>query len=110
MFLRLHIFNQIHLFLIVKCAVSTPAYFAEKLYKSMKVLKKNKINNSCSTLIFVLKIGQCFILFVNLQGAGTDETTLTRVMVSRGEIDMLDIRVEYKKLYQSSLYKEINVS
>ncbi|KAK9974543.1 hypothetical protein ABG768_022632 [Culter alburnus] len=62
---------------IVKCAVSTPAYFAEKLYKSMK-------------------------------GAGTDETTLTRVMVSRGEIDMLDIRVEYKKLYQSSLYKEIN--
>ncbi|XP_067262826.1 annexin A3-like [Chanodichthys erythropterus] len=62
---------------IVKCAVSTPAYFAEKLYKSMK-------------------------------GAGTDETTLTRVMVSRGEIDMLDIRAEYKKLYQSSLYKEIN--
>ncbi|XP_067262824.1 annexin A3-like [Chanodichthys erythropterus] len=62
---------------IVKCAVSTPAYFAEQLYKSMK-------------------------------GAGTDETTLTRVMVSRGEIDMLDIRAEYKKLYQSSLYKEIN--
>ncbi|ROL55420.1 Annexin A3 [Anabarilius grahami] len=62
---------------IVKCVMSTPAYFAEKLYKSMK-------------------------------GAGTDETTLTRLMVSRGEIDMLDIRAEYKKLYQSSLYKEIN--
>ncbi|KAK7173390.1 hypothetical protein R3I93_003269 [Phoxinus phoxinus] len=62
---------------IVKCVMSTPAYFAEKLYKSMK-------------------------------GAGTDEITLTRVMVSRGEIDMLDIRAEFKKLYQSSLHKEIN--
>ncbi|KAG1958978.1 annexin A3a [Pimephales promelas] len=62
---------------IVKCVMSTPAYFAEKLYKGMK-------------------------------GAGTDEITLTRVMVSRGEIDMLDIRAEFKKLYQNSLYKEIN--
>uniref|UniRef100_A0A8C1R9M5 Annexin n=1 Tax=Cyprinus carpio TaxID=7962 RepID=A0A8C1R9M5_CYPCA len=62
---------------IVKCVMSTPAYFAEKIYKSMK-------------------------------GAGTDENTLTRVMVSRGEIDMLDIRAEFKKLYQRSLYKEIS--
>ncbi|XP_059406355.1 annexin A3a [Carassius carassius] len=62
---------------IVKCVMSTPAYFAEKLYKSMK-------------------------------GAGTDEKTLTRVMVSRGELDMLDIRAEFKKLYQCSLYKEIS--
>ncbi|XP_050965958.1 annexin A3a [Labeo rohita] len=62
---------------IVKCAMSTPAYFAEKLYKSMK-------------------------------GIGTDETTLTRVMVSRGEIDMLDIRAEFKKLYKHSLHKEIS--
>uniref|UniRef100_A0A8C1NY30 Annexin n=1 Tax=Cyprinus carpio TaxID=7962 RepID=A0A8C1NY30_CYPCA len=43
-----------------------------------------------------------------LSGAGTDENTLTRVMVSRGEIDMLDIRAEFKKLYQRSLYKEIS--
>uniref|UniRef100_A0A8C1NV60 Annexin n=1 Tax=Cyprinus carpio TaxID=7962 RepID=A0A8C1NV60_CYPCA len=62
---------------VVKCVMSTPAYFAEKIYKSMK-------------------------------GAGTDENTLTRVMVSRGEIDMLDIRAEFKKLYQRSLYKEIS--
>nr|AAH96968.1 Zgc:113858 [Danio rerio] len=62
---------------IVKCAISTPAYFAEKLNKSMK-------------------------------GAGTDETTLTGVMVSRGEVDMLDIRAEYKTLYKRSLYKAIS--
>ncbi|XP_073695678.1 annexin A3-like [Garra rufa] len=61
---------------IVKCAMSTPAYFAEKLYKSMK-------------------------------GIGTDETALARVMVSRGEVDMMDIKAEYMKLYKRSLHKEI---
>lgn len=28
------------MFLIVKCVMSTPAYFAEKLYKSLKVLQE----------------------------------------------------------------------
>uniref|UniRef100_A0A8C1WKH3 Annexin n=1 Tax=Cyprinus carpio TaxID=7962 RepID=A0A8C1WKH3_CYPCA len=45
---------------------------------------------------------------MSMNRTGTDETTLTRVMVSRGEIDMLDIRAEFKKLYQRSLYKEIS--
>ncbi|XP_073717144.1 annexin A3a [Misgurnus anguillicaudatus] len=62
---------------IVKCVMNTPAYFAEKLHKSMK-------------------------------GAGTDEDTLTRLMVSRAEVDMMDIKAEYKKLYQRPLGKEIS--
>ncbi|XP_051534814.1 annexin A3-like [Myxocyprinus asiaticus] len=62
---------------IVKCVQNTPAYFAEKLHKSIK-------------------------------GAGTDEKTLIRVMVSRAEIDMLDIRAEYKKLYKHSLHNAIS--
>lgn len=45
---------------IVKCMRNKPAYFAERLYKSMK-------------------------------GLGTDDDTLIRVMVSRAEIDMMDI-------------------
>ncbi|KAH0615786.1 hypothetical protein JD844_026280 [Phrynosoma platyrhinos] len=52
---------------IVKCANNTPAFFAERLHKSLK-------------------------------GAGTDEFTLNRILVSRSEIDLLDIRAEYKKL------------
>ncbi|XP_066488003.1 annexin A3 [Tiliqua scincoides] len=61
---------------IVKCATNTPAFFAERLHKSLK-------------------------------GAGTDEFTLNRILVSRSEIDLLDIRAEYKKLYGRSLHSDI---
>ncbi|XP_068948868.1 annexin A3 [Petaurus breviceps papuanus] len=42
-----------------------------------------------------------------LKGGGTDEWTLSRIMVSRSEIDLLDIRAEYKKRYGRSLYADI---
>nr|CAI9706577.1 unnamed protein product [Rangifer tarandus platyrhynchus] len=61
---------------IVKCMRNKSAYFAERLYKSMK-------------------------------GLGTDDDTLIRVMVSRAEIDMLDIRANFKRLYGKSLYSFI---
>ncbi|NXT96713.1 ANXA4 protein, partial [Anhinga rufa] len=60
----------------VKCLQNKPAYFAERLYKSMK-------------------------------GLGTDDNTLIRVMVSRSEIDMLDIRRELLTMYGKSLYSFI---
>lgn len=61
---------------VVKCMRNKPAYFAERLYKSMK-------------------------------GLGTDDNTLIRVMVSRSEIDMLDIRREFLTMYGKSLYSFI---
>ncbi|XP_061586646.1 annexin A3a [Cololabis saira] len=61
---------------VVKCVKSLPAYFAERLHKSMK-------------------------------GGGTDESTLSRIMVARSEIDLLDIRAEFKKLYEYSLISAI---
>ncbi|XP_059496212.1 annexin A4-like isoform X1 [Stegostoma tigrinum] len=61
---------------VVKCLRNTPAFFAERLYKSMK-------------------------------GLGTDDKTLIRIMVSRCEVDMLDIRAEFKKMYGQSLYSFI---
>ncbi|XP_067876637.1 annexin A11a isoform X1 [Heterodontus francisci] len=62
---------------VVKCLRNTPAFFAERLYKSMK-------------------------------GLGTDDKTLIRIMVSRCEVDMLDIRAEFKRMYGKSLYSFIS--
>uniref|UniRef100_A0A8C2TK69 Annexin n=1 Tax=Coturnix japonica TaxID=93934 RepID=A0A8C2TK69_COTJA len=64
------------LLVTVKCMRNKPAYFAERLYKSMK-------------------------------GLGTDDNTLIRVMVSRSEIDMLDIRREFLTMYGKSLHSFI---
>ncbi|XP_054252568.1 annexin A4 [Indicator indicator] len=61
---------------VVKCLRNKPAYFAERLYKSMK-------------------------------GLGTDDSTLIRVMVSRSEVDMLDIRREFLAMYGKSLHSFI---
>uniref|UniRef100_A0A8C9XWK3 Annexin n=1 Tax=Sander lucioperca TaxID=283035 RepID=A0A8C9XWK3_SANLU len=41
--------------------------------------------------------------------AGTDDDTLMRIMVSRSEVDMLDIRASFKKTYGVSLYSTIQV-
>ncbi|XP_063050520.1 annexin A3a isoform X2 [Engraulis encrasicolus] len=43
----------------------------------------------------------------SVKGVGTDEKTLTRIMVCRSELDMLDIRTEFKKLAEKSLHDAI---
>uniref|UniRef100_A0AAY4A565 Annexin n=1 Tax=Denticeps clupeoides TaxID=299321 RepID=A0AAY4A565_9TELE len=67
---------QVRPHLIIKCARSVPAYFAECLYHSMK-------------------------------GAGTDDETLIRIMVTRSEVDMLDIRKEFRRMFATSLHAMI---
>ncbi|KFQ23773.1 Annexin A6, partial [Merops nubicus] len=61
---------------IVRSVKNKPAFFADKLYKSMK-------------------------------GAGTDERTLTRIMISRSEIDLFNIRGEFMDLFDKSLHHMI---
>lgn len=49
-------------------------------------------------------------MFCCVQGAGTTESVLTRIIVSRSEVDLLDIRAEYKKLFGYTLYSQLEVS
>uniref|UniRef100_A0A8C9KYZ4 Annexin n=2 Tax=Serinus canaria TaxID=9135 RepID=A0A8C9KYZ4_SERCA len=46
-------------------------------------------------------------LYYSMKGAGTDDDTLIRVMVSRSEVDLLDIRQEFRKNFAKSLYQMI---
>ncbi|XP_041826867.1 annexin A3b [Melanotaenia boesemani] len=46
-------------------------------------------------------------LHESIKGVGTTESTLTRILVSRSEIDLMDIKAEYKKLYGCSLYSQL---
>ncbi|XP_047232502.1 annexin A11-like [Girardinichthys multiradiatus] len=47
-------------------------------------------------------------LYKAMKGAGTKDRTLIRIMVSRSEVDILDIRQEFLKAYGKSLYTHIS--
>uniref|UniRef100_A0A674B086 Annexin n=1 Tax=Salmo trutta TaxID=8032 RepID=A0A674B086_SALTR len=47
-------------------------------------------------------------LYKAMKGAGTKDKTLIRIMVTRSEVDMLDIRQEYVKTYGKSLHTDIS--
>ncbi|XP_062375034.1 annexin A11a isoform X3 [Sardina pilchardus] len=47
-------------------------------------------------------------LYKAMKGAGTKDRTLIRIMVTRSEVDMLDIRQEYMRNYGKSLYNAIS--
>ncbi|XP_022451968.1 annexin A5 isoform X3 [Neophocaena asiaeorientalis asiaeorientalis] len=46
-------------------------------------------------------------LYYAMKGAGTDDHTLIRVVVSRSEIDLFNIRKEFRKNFATSLYSMI---
>uniref|UniRef100_A0A8C7JSG9 Annexin n=1 Tax=Oncorhynchus kisutch TaxID=8019 RepID=A0A8C7JSG9_ONCKI len=64
----------------------------------------------------MLAVGTCWTLSDNtpvkslslsLQGLGTQDNTLIRIMICRSEIDMLDIRECFRMSYEKSLYNMI---
>ena len=59
--------------------------------------------------LVVFLICLCFFSAAQ-QGLGTDDATLIRIIVTRSEEDLLDIRDEFAKLYHCSLAKFISVS
>ncbi|KAG7270657.1 hypothetical protein CRUP_032176 [Coryphaenoides rupestris] len=47
-------------------------------------------------------------LYYSMKGMGTDDETLIRVMATRSEVDLLDIRANYRRLFAGSLHAAIN--
>ena len=48
------------------------------------------------------------VLHKAMQGLGTDDTTLIRVIVTRTEIDMQYIKAEYLRKYNKTLYDAVH--
>ena len=46
-------------------------------------------------------------LYLAMKGTGTDEDSLSRILISRFELDMEDIRNIYKNKYNSNLKDDI---
>lgn len=52
---------------------------------------------------------QIQFLFLSFQGLGTTDSVLIRIMVARAEIDMLDIKAQFLKMYGKTLHSFIKV-
>lgn len=64
----------------------------------------------CFKISTVEHVDEHVLRFVlTVQGSGYKGKILTRIMVSRSEIDMGQIKSEYKKKYGKTLYKDILV-
>lgn len=49
-------------------------------------------------------------LFLTMDGAGTRDHSLIRLIISRCEIDLGDIKLEYQRIYGRSLSTDVSVS
>uniref|UniRef100_A0A8C6VZ71 Annexin n=1 Tax=Nothobranchius furzeri TaxID=105023 RepID=A0A8C6VZ71_NOTFU len=72
--------------------------------KSLQEAIEGEMSGNLEKLL--VAIGKIY-LAQNISGVGTTESILTRILVSRCEVDLLDIRAEYKKLYGVSLYSQL---
>ena len=65
------------------------------------LLKETLYNNLMPSELFSDK------LYLSMKGAGADEDSLSRILISRYELDMSDIRNIYKNKYNSNLKDDI---
>ncbi|XP_046901332.1 annexin A5b [Hypomesus transpacificus] len=89
------------------------AYMKLSGYQIEESIKRETSGNLENLLLAVVKCARSVpayfaeTLYNSLKGAGTEDQTLIRVMVSRSEVDMMDIRAEYRKMFACSLHSMI---
>ncbi|XP_076140623.1 annexin A3b isoform X1 [Alosa pseudoharengus] len=80
------------------------------LQESIKSEMSGKLKELLVAIVKCVKSVPAYLaerLYKSMKGMGTTESTLTRIIVGRSEIDLMDIRAEYKKLFGCSLYSAI---
>uniref|UniRef100_A0A7N6FG09 Annexin n=1 Tax=Anabas testudineus TaxID=64144 RepID=A0A7N6FG09_ANATE len=93
-------------FIDILCHRSIPQLRQSGLPVSISV-DTNVIRNKIKSLVKIHKNTPVYFaerLYESMKGLGTTESVVTRILVCRSEIDLMDIRAEYKKLYGCSLY------
>ncbi|XP_049435015.1 annexin A1a [Epinephelus fuscoguttatus] len=78
--------------------------------KAIDLEMKGDIENCLTAIVKCAGSRPAFFaekLYLAMKGKGTRKNTLTRIMVSRAEIDMKLIKGEYKKNYGTTLYQDI---
>uniref|UniRef100_A0A3Q3IC39 Annexin n=1 Tax=Monopterus albus TaxID=43700 RepID=A0A3Q3IC39_MONAL len=114
---KTYVFKYFNYFACNSCLLYSPQVFQEYMKLSGKDIEKSicsemhgNLEHGMVALVKCIKNIPAFfaeVLNKAIKGTGTSDRTLIRIMVSRSEIDMLDIRQEYKKNYGKSLYTDI---
>ncbi|KAM9856521.1 annexin A5b [Aulostomus maculatus] len=89
------------------------AYMKLSGYEMEESIKRETSGGLRDLLLAVVKCARSVpayfaeTLYYSMKGLGTDDNTLIRVMVSRSEVDMLDIRTEFRRMFACSLHSMI---
>lgn len=89
------------------------AYMKMAGYEMEETIKRETSGNLKDLLLAVVKCARnvpayfAETLYYSMKGAGTDDNTLIRVMVTRSEVDLLDIRAQFRKMFACSLFSMI---
>uniref|UniRef100_A0A1A8JBC7 Annexin n=2 Tax=Nothobranchius kuhntae TaxID=321403 RepID=A0A1A8JBC7_NOTKU len=89
------------------------AYTKLSGYEMEESIKRETSGSLRALLLAVVKCARSIpsyfaeTLYYAMKGAGTDDDTLIRVMVTRCEVDMLDIRAAFRRMFACSLHSMI---
>lgn len=89
------------------------AYMKLAGYEMEESIQRETSGNLRDLLLAVVKCARSVpayfaeTLYSAMKGAGTDDQTLIRVMASRSEVDMMDIRTEFRRMFACSLHSMI---